>query len=263
MSDAEDELLAALGKRQRELQAEREAAWAAVLMGQRSADEVAAERAAAGDSPEDIEAARALHTPGDAARRDAAIDAVVGTPRPRKATTDARVRDDRRRWIVGGFMLAAAVVLLLFLLPRPREHEQLVAALPSYTLEIDGGLASTRAEPAKPEPGELPRYRANTLITWTMRAEVEVEGELATEMFAISEHEQRELDLGPPALRVHPTGTVSLSIAAGELGLQPGEWTIIWAVGRPDALPNDATAANQLQTTPDVAVSRVAIIIDE
>jgi hypothetical protein len=133
-------------------------------------------------------------------------------------------------------------------------------ALPNYTLETDHGLATMRGDPSPAMQGEVLHYRGNTMLDWTLRAEVEVEGDVATKLFAISEEGVgRELDVRAD---VFSSGTVSLRIPAAELGLEPGAWTIVWVVGRRRALP-DELANLELESGRNMVVRKVAIVIED
>ena len=266
MSDAQtDPLIAALAAQIGEEEAQLRAAWESVLHGELSADEVAETCAAAGASVEQIEIARALYAPHTDSEREALLDgvfaraAVSTDAAPPGSAPVANMGGRSARWMVAGLALAAAAALLLVwwsAAPNPQQQPR-VAALPLYQLEVaDEGLASKRSE-SKTRPEH--RYHQLTEFDWRLRPRVDVEGDVATKLFAISAQGQaREIE-GLEELA--PSGGVRWRGRVSELGLGPGDWTMVLVVGRPDELPPDANVAQATQDGERVQIERLNLTI--
>ena len=253
MSDdaRDEELLEALGGHLRE----REAAWEAVAQGRRSVEEVAAERAAAGDSEADIELARALYRPLQPSAAELELLRAEPPPAPAKPANSGR-------YLWWSMVAAVAVaVLVLVVLPRGSEHPQLAQALPSYSFEAGEQRAFVRGDPQAPAAGEPLRYHPSNRVEWTLRPELEVEGALGTRIHRLDEDGGLvALELGE-ALGLRASGAATLDLRARELGLEPGSWTLVWVVGRRSALDGSPELA-ELEADPAVHVERVQVRID-
>lgn len=255
MSDdaGDEELLEALGSHLRA----REAAWEAVAQGRRSAEEVAVERAAAGDSEADIALARALYRPLEPSAAEAEL---LAEPEPAPAPESEPVAANSARYLWWSLAVAAAVLVLL-LVPRGSEDPQLAQALPTYSFEAGTQRAIVRGDSEAPAAAEFLRYHPSNQIEWTLRPQLEVEGELDTCIYRLDEGGALvPLELGE-ALALRPTGAVTLDLRAGELGLEPGQWTLLWVVGRKLALAGTPELA-KLEADAAVHVERVQLRLD-
>jgi hypothetical protein len=209
--------------------------WQAVARGEADAAEVAAARAAAGDSPEAIALAERLFAPYDELEERRLVDALLSTPREHTAPLGPASERGRARSVVAATTLAlalAAALVLVFVAfgsgmrgsGPPRET---IAALPSYALEPGESLASTRSTP---EAGP-PRYASSSAFAWTLRPELDVEGPLPLVLGRAidAEGQARALPLRPESAA---SGVVQLRGRIDALGLAPGAWTIELVVVR-------------------------------
>lgn len=264
--DVDDEPLRALGQEVRAQLDARAGEWEAVVSGERTAEEVAAARAEAGDAPDRIEQAVALFRPLDDDEEEALVDALlegrgeaasseeaaaahVITLADRVAVVPGRASEPRRgvwTWVLA----AAAAVLLLWLLrsgqPGSGDPGQTgdaglvaVAPLPEYRLELTGGLVPMRGEP---EPAAA-TYRTRSELTCTMRPAVAVEGEVEARVLVRGTGEPRWLPSSAGRLEVDAGGSVRFSGRIAALGLAPGRWTVALVVGRPSMLPREPQEA--------------------
>lgn len=295
MAPEDDEPLRALGQEVRAQLDARASEWEAVASGERTAEEVAAARAEAGDAPDRIEQAMALFRPLDddeeaalvdgllEARREAAsseevLAAKVITLADRKAVAPGDVpapgHGSPQR---GAFMwvlvaAAAAAVLLAWLLPsdRPAPDDPgraddaglvAVAPLPEYRLELRGGLASMRGDTG-PEP-ERTTYGPRSKFTWTMRPMAPVEGEIEARVLVHGAGAPRWLSPTAGRLEVDAGGSVRFSGQIASLGLAPGPWTVVVVVGRPSQLPREPQQALASDAGAGWVAMRDQILVEE
>jgi hypothetical protein len=263
-----EEHLRALGGHARERLAARASEWEAVARGERTVEEVAAVRAEAGDSLEEIERAQALFRPLDAAEEEALVAALLAgrggeAAEPGDAagaevialadrkpaqgvTVPARETERGARWWWAGIAAAAAVLVVWLLLPDRTERQDpdhgddagliALAPLPAYRLEIEGGLRPLRGDTG-PEP-DVPTYRGDSTFAWIMRPQLASEGEVEAWVLAQGEGGARSLPT-EGRLELDEGGSARLSGKISSLGLAPGAWTIVFVVGRPSALPRE------------------------
>lgn len=279
----DDQALRALGQRAREQVHTRPQAWEAVALGERSEDEIAAERLAAGDAPEAVALARELFRPPSEAEHEAMVAALLArqltggaasseaAAAPSQAAvvaspTEVAANDPGRPWWAAAVAIAAALVLAWWLVPgrsdsvEPEPPVLARASLPAYTLETDGGLTATRSVPSAPT-AEL-RYRAGSTIEWIVRPQLAAEDRVGVRLFAFGE----DRTLQPPAeglVDVGPTGSVRVAGPIDALGLTPGAWTIAIVVGWPSALPSDPAAVRDAQDSETWIVRRVRLVLED
>lgn len=144
-----------------------------------------------------------------------------------------RGRFGRRGWWIP-LTMAAGIALLL--LPDDR-----FAPLPDYQVEIGGYVQQQRsaALPAPSGDGTVLPFETTGILTLRLRPETAVEGPLVTS--AVARSSGGEL-LGPLPFEQQTSelGAVSLRGRVADLGLTPGQWTLIVAAGRPGELPEPA-----------------------
>lgn len=280
----DDQALRALGQRAREQARARPQAWEAVALGERSEDEIAAERLAAGDAPEAVVLARELFRPPSEAEHDAMVEALLarqptGGAASREAAaspteaavvaspTEPAANDPGRPWWAAAVAIAAALALAWWLVPgrsdSPVEPDPPVVArvsLPAYTLETDGGLTATRAVPSAPTA--VLHYRAGSTIEWIVRPQLAAQDRVGVRLFAFGE----DRAMLPPTeglVEVGPTGSVRVAGPIEALGLPPGEWTIAIVVGWPAALPSEPAAVRDAQDSETWIVRRVRLVLED
>lgn len=219
---------------------QREVAWADVTFGRRGADEVAAERLAAGDSPEEVELARSLYTPRE-------LDEELLTrpeTTPDGAGEHEAAANERGYWflLLG---IAAAVALLVFgftgrersptLAVDDHADTRRAAALPGYALETDRGLETERGD--RDLPVDMLRYRPSIRFDWTMRPELDVAGDVGLRLCAAPVGgEARPLELDDALVAKGRGGSFRIHGPVSALGLAPGRWTVTLIIARPEAL---------------------------
>lgn len=231
--------LAAIGRQE---EAEREAAWGPVLLGQRDPAEVAAEREAAGDSAMEIAAARAVYSP----LSEDARERLLGQLDP--PTSDGR----RWAWVGAAVASAAAIALTIWSIGSRREREAAsvaaAPALPSYALTTDSGLATARGDDPTPTPL---RYRAGNQIDWLLRPEEDVQADVLVLGCARADAsgERRPLPLAELA-EISATGSIRLHGPIAALGLEPGVWTVTLTVAPATAPPDPCADAPESGVRP-------------
>lgn len=264
MSDksGDDRLVGALARELRERERVRHESWEPVLLGHRSADEVARERLTAGDSPEEIELARALYEPpadAETERLFALMDTSKAGAAP--AAAEPKPRGPLLRAAALALAFAAAALLMLWLHEpqSPTEAPKLaLAPLPEYHLELDDGLATQRGDP---EGGPERRYGANNSFSWIMRAHVKVTEPLGVRICARSEQgAELVIDTEHITIEMPGSGNVRLSGPIAALGLEPGLWTIVVVVGYASALDEQAEQGCALES-PMVRKSQVEVML--
>lgn len=154
---------------------------------------------------------------------------------------------------------------------------------PSYVLETDGGLEQLRGDTGEtsgggetsetgsdPEPGRH-RYRRDTPFEWVLRSTSHAGAGPAVGVgiraFAFVDGGSAGLPLSlDPLVEVIEPGAIQITGKIGQLGLEPGRYTIALAVGRADALPTQAADVDtpSPEATPNPwVVRRVEIVIEE
>ncbi len=247
-----DELLLALARRARE----QPSVWEAVVRGERPVDEVAAREQV------DVDRARAYFRPFDAGEIKAIVDGVLassGQAEPRSTNVVPLRSPESRKptaglWIVGATLLALAAALALWWAwPRPElgTGGQGIATrepLPEYGLEVGGWLKTLRDD-APTAPSRF-RYRTDTAFEWILRPEVspspspdpDLDLGVAVRAFVLDANGVgRSLEIGK-LVQIAKTGSIRIVGTIGQLDLAPGRYTVVLALGRPDALPELAEA---------------------
>lgn len=248
-----DELLRALGKRQREEPA------AAVpsetndqtMHSSTARDERAGDMLRPFDEGERASLLDAVFervdAGGEAGGSDDEDEPMPGAA-PAEAPRAAEVVDlaaRRSRMRVGVIAIAASIAaaLLLWLVVRPAQtpDRPAVAALPEYTVtQLRGGDATMRSEPSAPPSAiTLPVGRS---IDWIVTPRTPVHGPLGVMVLATPERGAPVLT--PVEAEISGEGVVRLRGPIDALGPDaPGTWTVDLLVARPEALPEDAEAA--------------------
>ncbi|NVB38057.1 hypothetical protein G6O69_09455 [Pseudenhygromyxa sp. WMMC2535] len=184
-------------------------------------------------------------------------------------------------WVPGGLLIAAAAAIVAWVFWPPSQElldssggsGQLVAdasggPMPAYQLETDGGLKQLRSEgessEGEPNADTKPHdYRRGSKFEWILRPREAVEGELEVRAFAFA---GQRLDRGLPLalaelVEISPSGSVRVAGTIGQLGLEPGAYTIALLVGRPGSLPSDAGAVREGGEDGSWQIHRIAIAI--
>lgn len=277
-----DELSLALGRLAREREAAQEQArpseWEAVARGELSVEQARARRAEVGD--EDVERAAAYFRPFDADETASLVDKLLEqapdnvVPLARPAEPPAKPHDpgsSRFWWIPGGMLVAAAAAIVMWWVWPPSEEirktEDPVRVatrdpLPSYVLETDGGLKELRGDGDGDEQGRH-RYQRDTAFEWVLRPKVDVSEPVAVRGFAVvGDDAGLPINLDELA-SVAESGAIRVAGTIAALKLEPGSYTIVLAVGRPDELPADVA---QVLTGGDGApwmARRIEIVIED
>lgn len=269
----DDQTLRALGRRAREQLDARARAWEAVTRGERSEDEVAAERLAAGDPPEAVASAREIFRPPNEAEHAALVEGLLARHdashgfAPLVTVAEPAANDSGRGWAIA-LAVAAMLALAWWLVPgdpdSPTQPDVPVvahASIPAYApLETNGGLAAVRSRTA--EAGAVHRYRADTELEWRVRPQVAVDGAIDARLFAFGEGVAREIDASG-LVEISAAGAVRVAGRFGALGLAPGSWTIAIVVGRPAALPSDPAVVRDADDTDAWIVRRLSIVAED
>lgn len=214
--------------------------WQDVALGRAELDEVAAQRAEAGDDPEALARAKQLFRPFDDLEDARMIDALLGavaqpTAQPDTPADPAQPSREHaeRRFLIAVTLVAIAAVLVFTLvaigssLRGSGDPLEPIAALPSYTVDPGEGLATKRSTPAD----ERLRYTAANTYDWIVRPGLDVAGPLPR-VFAVARDAASHDH--PLALRFETaaTGTMRATGSVGELGLALGEWTVVLTLVR-------------------------------
>lgn len=215
----DDELLDALGDAARKERADEPAeAWDDLAEG--SADVSALEKLAKSD--EERDELVALFTPLSEDARAKIEERVLGEVTPKKAAKVIPIG------IATTVVLAAAAALFLVMTGEKAEPP------PAYVAELEGGIREMRGDPEPTE--ELPRFLPETRIEIVLRPAVRTSIPLEVATVARSERgDERRLDV---RWETAPTGafraTGSLEDVLGRL--EPGRWTLYFAIGERDAI---------------------------
>ncbi|PRQ09578.1 hypothetical protein [Enhygromyxa salina] len=149
--------------------------------------------------------------------------------------------------------------------------------LSSYVLETDGGLelaggdATSGSETSDADRAEAGRhhYHRDTAFEWVLRPSHSLGpvADVGVRAFAFVDGGSAGLPLAvDPLVQISESGTIELSGDIGQLGLEPGRYTISLAVGRVDALPvqADEVFAHRADDPPQAwVVRRVELVIAE
>lgn len=159
-------------------------------------------------------------------------EAIPFAPRPERLELPTR-RPRARRWAPWGVAAAAAAALVLFLrLPGGRQ-----GPLPPYDADLSGGVVSHRGA-GDPAGLSAWTFRQGSRLDLVLRPRTAVEGEVAAGCALLRGGEARSCDAN---LRVVAGGAIQVAGTIGEdLRLEPGEWRLCAAVGRPGDLPAGA-----------------------
>jgi hypothetical protein len=201
-------------------------------------------------------------------------------------------------WIPGGLLASAAAAIVLWWVWPPNEEvrefaneldraavsdtgdereptQAQRAPLPNYVLETDGGLERARADTGETSGAEADdaepdrhHYRRDTPFEWVLRPISNTGAEpVGVRGFAFVDGGSAGLPLTlDPLVQASESGAIRLEGEIGQLGLEPGRYTIALAIGRPDALPVQAADvfAPGSDATPQAwVVRRVDVVIED
>lgn len=169
-----------------------------------------------------------------------------------RSEQEQRARDRARRvqrWQRRALALAAAaaIVVLVFDFPRdPDQDRALIALGTTYQVDPLPGTAMKRGSGAD---DEMPQYLPSSTLKLTLRPIAAVEGSVEVVGFVrASNGNTREL-----TFRQQPDGKGLVEITANvhEVGLEEGEWELMFVVGRPTTLPRSWEDAEQAEAAGD------------
>ncbi|WP_437279180.1 hypothetical protein WME90_01070 [Sorangium sp. So ce375] len=245
----DEELLEALGRAARERDPFVDPRWEALAEGKLSEEEAEAFRAEMRRSEEGRLAEEMLR-PFDVEERRRKVRRLLAERRGTAAAGAAARRFPWRK-VVPVASLAAAAALALLLRPRPPEP------LPGYALVIS-------AERGDPAAGPAVHLRPGASLTMTLRPEEAVSGPVIVRAALVRAQGAARWDLPAGAAQISPTGAVR--IAGAREALFPngtiGAYEIVVAVGRPEAVPEDADAIAHAEPRDGVRVLRAQVILD-
>ncbi|MEX1369193.1 MAG: hypothetical protein AB1Z98_39055 [Nannocystaceae bacterium] len=261
MTEHDDDVLAQLGALEREYDDRFPHEWEDVVRGDRDAQEVAQLRLAAGDDAQEVQALAELlgsaegaeHDAERDAERDAWVQRIAGAlaeddGSPRSSPDDVAEASvvslpERRAtkvWVPALVGLLMAAALVLWLRPDRQDDsssEGLGRPLPSYGLTVrNSTVHELRSDDGQPEPGSVHRYRADTLVHWTIAPQRSAPAStglrvLAEPSEAPTTSTRRLLD---PEATVSERGVLEVRGRFDEqLGLPPGTWSLRLIVGAP------------------------------
>ncbi|CAN94848.1 hypothetical protein sce4685 [Sorangium cellulosum So ce56] len=248
----DEELLEALGRAARERDPFVDPRWEALAEGKLSGQEAEAFRAEMQRSEEGRLAEEMLR-PFDVEERRLKVRRLLAERRGKAGTVAAGAAVRRLPWrkAVPVAALAAAAALALLVLPRSPEP------LPAYAL-------LTSAERGDPAAGPAVHLRSGGSLTMTLRPEAAVSGPVILRAALVREQRAALWDLPAGAAQIAPTGAVK--IAGTREALFPdgaiGVYEIVLAVGRPEALPEDADAIARAEPRDGVRVLRQQVILE-
>jgi hypothetical protein len=240
----DDELVEGLRRAARERDPFADPRWEALAGGKLSGQEAEAFRAEMQRSEEGRLADEMLR-PFDVEERRRKV---------RRLLTERRgVAAPRFQWrkAVAAASLAAAAALALLLRPRSPDP------LPGYALV-------TSAERGDPAAGVAVHLQPGASLTMTLRPEEAVSGPLIVRAALVHMQRAALWDLPAGAAQISPTGAVR--IAGAREALFPdgavGAYEIVLAVGRPEAVAEDADALVRAEPPDGVRVLRQQVILD-
>ncbi|TKC99956.1 CHAT domain-containing protein [Polyangium fumosum] len=189
-----------------------------------------------------------LLRPLDKAERSALADAVFATLDAKGAPEEARpapvvpierpkkLGARRRFGLVGALVAAALGALALFVLLR-RDAPAPIAA---YTLSVEGGNQAERGD--RPPEDVVIRLDPASRLSLALRPGSPVAGAIAVRGFLVREGAARAWE---PPMVVGAGGVVRIEGTAAALfgDVPEGAWDVVLLVGRPEALPDEATLA--------------------
>lgn len=231
--------------------------WLDLAHGLVTADEVDAR--VAGESPELVERSKALFSPPTREREERLRRLVLAAAASPVVASPARTT---RTWAAAAAALAAVVVLAIAGLARDREP---VAPFTiAYHVELSDPYTRLRSAVRSDATHPAPRFRIDQRVTVTLRPADHGTTERITFVgFAFDGHGGRPLSL-PPASRSE-RGTVYFSARLDELGVTPGEWQLVFVLGRPGHLPRRASDVAPGIATPAHApyvITRETIVVE-
>jgi hypothetical protein len=117
------------------------------------------------------------------------------------------------------------------------------ASLPGYELSVSGGEQELRS--LEKAPAETHRLGPGSRLSIVLRPATRVGGPLAVRALALPERGGAARVWDPPA-EISPDGAARLQITRESLGeFPPGPCELVFAIGRPGALPNGAPAMTE------------------
>lgn len=211
------------------------ATWHKVTHGEISPEEAAKQL----ESPEERENAVRIFTPLTREQQDAMLAALrerLEAEEPAKTSSGDDVVISRPwwrtpPWVITVLAVAAALLLVIFMSRAPSETLELAAG---YTLDSLPGHDPYRGDEGAPVG--VPTYSLGGTLRATLRADHAVHGPIDARAFARSA-DGETLRLRLPA-KVETNGTVILEANVRGAGLHEGTWALVFAVGRPEALPS-------------------------
>lgn len=236
----------ALASHGRKLLADRAPAWEAFAAGELSEAEVIAARREH-ESEAELHEHLEMFRPFSADERDNLVAKLLTLPGekhvPAPSLPTAKVIPLWRRPMAWASVAAAAAVAFLLVQPIRGPSPQSQGSLPTFELEVNGGLATQRSEG---KVTGVPKYAADTEIEVVIRPQVRAKHPLAAKLFAFN-GEQGQL-LSTP-IEVADSGSVRLKGQVGEvLKLAPGTWRLVFVVGATEALPTSPGAVKALES---------------
>jgi hypothetical protein len=154
---------------------------------------------------------------------------------------------------------AATMVVAIAVLSRNSEDP-----LPSYQASFVGGDKSWRsAQPAAPDA--VPELSTGSQLEWSLVPVRPLRGEVDARMFLVQGGIARRW---APPFDVSPDGVVRIRGTAAALGLRPGAWTLVVALGRPGAVPDDPQQAleqdkNRAESDPPVRWFTQSVLVTD
>ncbi len=146
----------------------------------------------------------------------------------------------RRASRLAGWSALAAAAALVLLLRAPGTQPP----LPSYAMELSGGVQEMRGDPASP-PRTFPPGSQLELV---LRPQTAVSGPLAVRYFL---GRGNALQPWPAPGVITADGSVRVAGTVGrEITIPPGEWTLWVVVGRPEKLPDAVALSAHLSRPP-------------
>lgn len=231
----DDDWLDALGRAARGQTLERgedEARWERLAEGTLSPEEDAELRRLAAEDPAAAEKYEAYRPLGDEVKERIAarIGEALPSPSEKKIVTLPGRKGAGLAFVAA---LAIAAGALLWVDP-PRGS--LDEALPPYALTVSGDRTTRGAGDAPADA--VVELHADSRIEMVLRPAKAVTGEVGARGFLMQGGAAKAW---APPVQISNDGAVRITGGAGDLFGGPGEWEVVWAVGRPSDLPSDAT----------------------
>jgi hypothetical protein len=159
---------------------------------------------------------------------------VSSLARSLRAPAPARRAVRRSHWVAGLSAAAAAVLAAVWLTSD--------AALPPYD---DAFTATDREQRSGAEGAGTAVLSEDGILEWSMRPAERVEG--AIDVVAFRRREGGPVEPWPVSPELAPEGAVRLRGTPRQLGLTPGRWRLVLAVGRPGAPPDLSEVTRALE----------------